>query len=182
MRVIDDASKYETWQSAVKGKIFVRRFDRKGDLVSEMVGPSRTLHITPEERRLNSERAASEAQDVFSNGMLVPVALIDGGEDVEAIRDNPNHMTETAIRELFVNRRAYKQFDEAVESISNPITLSRMLEIARDEDATLRQVDKIQNRLSEVSGAPTTTEVEVISAPSGRDVLRTKAPESPRAF
>lgn len=180
MRVITNLKDFEVWQSAIRGLIVIKRFDRKGDPINEAIPAGKTIHITPEERRFNQEIAAEPTLDVFSNGMLVPVKLLDGTEDAEELKDNPNHLTETAMRSLFADKRSRKALEETVSRVSNPITLQRMLALADEEDATVKQVSFIQDRLAEVTGTSTQVqEVETISGPSGHQATRTSAPESP---
>lgn len=161
-RVVEDSTQVETWRSAVRGKIFVKTFDRKGELRSTLVKPGGVIHLTPNERRLNTENAASEDLDVFQNGHLVPVRLIEGDEDVKAIQDNPNHISEDDMRELLADARARKKFDAAVEGIDNPITLERFLAVAEECDATHRQMNVIKDRLRTVSDQTGVVEIETV--------------------
>lgn len=163
-RIIDDPTGFETWKNTVPGKVVIKRMGRTGELVDEMISGERTFHITPAERRLNQEMAADEFLDFFQNGVLVPVKLIESAEDVEAIKSNPNLVTEDEMKDLIENRRAIKAFQERVESIRNPTALQRMLELAKaDDNATVRQLEVIEARLKQV--APSLhQEIEVVDA------------------
>lgn len=155
-RIIEDSSLYETWKNVTAGTVVLRKIDRNGELIHEVITGGRTIHVTPTERRLNQEQCATDELDFFQNGILTPVRLIEGAEDVEKIRGNPNHMSEDDMAELF-KAKGLKAFQEKVESVSNPITLNRMVEIAKAEEvnATMRQVQILEARLADV------TEVEV---------------------
>jgi len=182
-RIIEDSSKYELWESAIDGKQSIQRLGRTGDIVHEMVVGHRQFHITPEERRMNSELAATDAQDPFANGFFVPVRLIETAElaeDVDKIRSNPNHYNDGELKGFLENRRSHKALEEALAGITNIITLRRFVEVAREEDATLKQVDKIQARINEIQPVPEHTEIETVVGPSGNEVVRTSAPASPR--
>lgn len=149
-RIIDDPTKYETWRNVTEGTVWLQRFNRKGELQDELIVGPRTFHITPAERRLNQEMAADETLDHFSNGVFVPVKLLEGDEDNETIQTNPNHIGEADMKAL-LNTKQWKAFQSKVGEISNPITLRRLLEIARAEDATIKQVELIQGRLKTVA-------------------------------
>lgn len=170
-RIIEDSSLYETWKNVTAGTVILKKIDRNGNLIDEVIPGGRVLHVTPTERRLNQEQCATDALDFFMNGILTPVRLIESAEDVEALRENPNHMSEPDMMELF-KTKGLKAFQERIDQVTNPITLGRMVEIAKAEEvnATVRQVQILEARLEDVSPRSTTTtnEVETISAPSSR--------------
>lgn len=148
----------ETWKNPTEGRVWINRLDHHGNLDKvEIIGASRTFHITPKERRLNQEMAARSDLDIFSNGTLTPLRLIDGAADTEAFALNPNLMTEADMRDLFKVGRTEatkaaigEAFDERLAAITNTATLGRLLALARDEDAPLSRVEAIQARLNEV--------------------------------
>jgi hypothetical protein len=139
---------FETWESAIKGTIGIKKFDRRGDLATEIVRGGRKVHLTPDERRYNSERAASSGQDPFANGMLVPVTLLDSSEDAEAIAANPNVLSADDLQNLF--ELQWKKFDQELVKITNVSALTRLMEMAVDADATVRQMQSIKQRISQV--------------------------------
>lgn len=166
-RIIEDSSLYETWKNVTAGTVVLRKIDRNGELIHEVILGGRTFHVTPTERRLNEEQCALDSLDPFMNGILTPVRLIESAEDVEALRENPNHMSEDDMTELFKSK-GLKAFQEKVATVTNPITLGRMVELAKEEEvnATVRQVQILEARLEDV--APTAVkvnEVETISGP-----------------
>ena len=142
-----EPKKLETWESAIKGTIGVKKYDRRGDLTTEIVRGGRKLHLTPDERRYNTEAAASLEQDPFSNGMLVPVQLV---EDEEEFADNPNVISASDMSSLF--ELHWKQFDERLATITNVSTLMRLIELASadDADVTVRQMNSIKARVMQV--------------------------------
>lgn len=97
---------------------------------------------------MNSDMAANEDLDVFKNGMMVPVRLIEGTEDKAEIASNPNLKSEGDLRELFSLH--WKQFESEVAKITNVTTLNRLKEIAQEGDATVRQVNVIEARVVDV--------------------------------
>lgn len=140
--------KFETWESAIKGTIGVKKFDRRGDLTTEIVRGGRMVHLTPDERRYNTERAASAGQDPFSNGMLVPVTLLDDSEDAAEIAANPNVLSASDLQNLF--ELQWKQFDRELVKITNVSALTRLMEMAHEADATVRQMESIKQRIAQV--------------------------------
>lgn len=140
----------ETWENATDGYIVVATLDRKGDKSHEIVPAGRTVAIAYEDRVMNQDMAADETLDVFKNGSMVPVRLLDTSEDKAEIADNPNLKTEGDLREMF--NLHWKQFDTEVASIGNKTTLLRLKQLAQDDDtgATVRQVNAIEGRLHEL--------------------------------
>jgi len=72
------SDKKESWRNATKGLHGVLKFDRFGNEVHEQVRPGQTVQLSTDERLLNMDRAADDSLDVFKNGTLVPVRLIEG--------------------------------------------------------------------------------------------------------
>lgn len=145
---------FETWQNATRGLVVLKKYNQRGDLGDEVVTAGRSIHITPTERRINQEMAANEDLDMFKNGTLAPLRIIDTEEDAKEIASNPNILSESEMKELFAGH--WKAFDTRVNQIKNPQTLERMLEVASELDAKVRQVETIKERLAEVSPSKTT--------------------------
>jgi hypothetical protein len=142
-------------------------------IVREQITAKRKVMLTPEERRLNQEVAATDDLDFFQNGMLVPVRLLDSEQDTQKLQANVNAMSETAMKAMFNSQRP--AFQAKLQEISNVTTLRRLLEVASDVDATIRQVEAIQTRIENLTPAV----VEVGSTQIVGTGLGTKAPESP---
>lgn len=180
-RVITNIKDFETWKSAIAGVIVVKRFDRKGDILDEAIHSGKSIMLTPEERRLNQEIAAEPGLDPFQNGMLIPVKLLESADDYEDLKGNPNHLSEPEMRALLANPKAFDKLKGTLGSLSNPVTLQRLLAIAEepDVDATVRQIRAINERIGEVGASDSYVEVETLTTSDGREVLATDAPESP---
>lgn len=138
----------ETWQNATKGRVAVVQHDPKGGFRQTLVKGGGTIAISTEERVLNNDMAANEKLDVFKNGTMVPVRLIDGTEDLASIQSNPNLKSEGDLRDMFALQ--WKKFESEVGQIDNVTTLYRMREIAQEGDATVRQVNVIEARLADI--------------------------------
>lgn len=171
MRVIENEDLYETWRNESAGSVLIHRVGRiAGELKGELIHGHQTFHITPAERRMNEETFAEPSFNFFTNGTFTPVKLIESAEDFEKFKGNPNHLGEADMREFFKGK-ASKAFKDRIDSISNPIALARLLEVAKEEDATVGQVEYVKSRLNEISPA-TYTEHEVIQGTQIRPVIK----------
>lgn len=180
-RVITSTKDYEQWKSAIKGTIVLKRFDRKGDTINEVVAAGKSISLLPEERRLNQEIAAEPGLDPFQNGMLIPVKLLETADDYDDLQGNPNHLSESDMRALLANPKKLDVLEAAIAELENPTTLQRLRAIAEEPevDATVRQLRIIDARIAGLGGNSTYIEVETLTTSDGREVLGTDAPESP---
>jgi hypothetical protein len=144
-------SELESWKNASLGRVVLKKYNQRGELADEMVTGGKVFHISPKERRINQEMAASPDLDFFQNGFLTPVRLIETEEDAAELASNPNLLSEEDMRGLFKGN--WKAFDQKVQEISNLTTLKRMLEVAQEVDATIRQVDVVNARIQEIDPA-----------------------------
>ncbi len=152
-RVIEepDADQLETWMNVTKGRVVLRRVGSLGQIRHEMVGGGKTVHITPQERRMNQEVAANEDLDFFLNGTLQPIHL-EEGEDTEALRNNPNLWgDDEQVRRLF--KAGSDVFAERLSIIKNSSALERLKELAYQDEtgATVAQARMIDARLAQVA-------------------------------
>ena len=140
----------ETWRNVSRGDRYVRVYDaRFGDKCVNLK-PGQSINLTAEERIMNSDAAFDEKGDVFKNGSLVPVRLLDSVEDYQEIASNPNHLAESDLEALF--KLPARQFKARIAEISNVTALDRMAELAKEEQvsATVSQVKALDDRLSEL--------------------------------
>lgn len=143
-------SELELWKSNAAGRVVVRKMGQYGVETEEMVEGFRTLHISEADRKLNQERAASDDLDVFKNGMLSPIRL---GDSAAEFADNPNHLTESDMRELV--KAHPKTFAKRISEITNPVLIGRLLEVAREEDCTMSRLELLQARMEDVDPVKT---------------------------
>lgn len=138
----------ETWRNVTKGTTFIRRYDDFGRPRDEIVPANGVIRITPEDRRLQSDNASAPGYDIFHNGTMQPVRLLEGHEDTAELLENPNARTETEINEMF--QLHWKKFETALQEISNSTLLQRILEVAEERDGTtIKQLNTIKQRLME---------------------------------
>jgi hypothetical protein len=145
--VVADKDVQETWEA--NGRIVIHKTNASGQIMPTMVNRGKRFTITAVEREAYGDRAASEKQDPFKNGLLSPVRLIEGSEAERFYADHPNTMTEEDMQKLFKGH--WKTFEKRIGEVSSPFILNRMLEMAKsDENATVKQQQTIEARLEEI--------------------------------
>lgn len=160
----------ETWRNASNGRVGINKLDRHGELDQRLISGGVTILLTPQERAINQDMAANEELDVFSNGTMVPVRLIDAAEDTDSIKSNPNLKSEEDLKGLF--KLQWKNFEKELSQIKSSVVLQRIREIAESQDATVRQMTVIDNRIKEVDPGLVVLETNVQSYSS--EPTRTK--------
>lgn len=143
------SEEYETWKNSTAGRVVLKKYNQRGELSDEMMSGGKVFHIKPQERRINQEMAANPDLDMFSNGQLTPVRLIETEEDAKEIASNPNLLSEEEMKDLYKGH--WKSFESKVSEISNLTTLERMLEVGNEVDAKVRQVETIRARIEELN-------------------------------
>lgn len=151
-RIIEpDADQLETWQNVTRGRVVLRRVGAMGQVRYDMIGGSKIFHITPQERRMNQEVAATEDLDFFLNGVLQPINLADT-DDADFLKDNPNLLgDEDQIKRLF--KASPDVFAERLATIKNSSALERLKDLAYQDDtgATVAQARMVEARLAQVA-------------------------------
>lgn len=150
----------ETWRNPGEARVVLLRLDHLGNLNrEEIIRGGATFTITPRERELNSQKAYNPGLDFFSNGTLVPVALIEGSEAAREFAANPNLLSDGDMRQLVrpaqkasAKAAADGAFAERLAQIQNATTVGRLLALAEEEDAPVSRVRAIQARLAEIEG------------------------------
>lgn len=146
----------ETWQNVTRGTAAVLKLDSRGNEFGYVIPSGAKVTLSPEERRINQDRAASKAQDLFSNGTLEPHGswaskLLDADEDLadeyKDIAENPNFISESEIKELFKLR--IDAFRRRLADIENRTVVDRILSMAHDLDAKASQIKAIEDRVEE---------------------------------
>lgn len=172
------ADETEIWLNASAGRAWVWTHNQIGEKTDRQVPAGGKLQITTADRQLNQEMAVSDDLDVFKNGTLVPVRLIESAADFAEIQENPNNLTEDDLTGMF--ELPWKSFDKRVGEITNRATIERLVAIAEgsvDEegvDATMRQTRVLRDRLTELVGVARVDSVDgnphVVSTPDGSSI------------
>jgi hypothetical protein len=142
----------ETWKNSTAGTVYITRIGEYGKRISELIYGGRVFSITPQERRLNQNSCATPQLDMFSNGTLEAVSLLDDEPDTPKLRNNPNMLDEKEIPRLF--RLRGEGFSERISTITNTATIARLLELARDPrmNATVQQFETLRRRERNLAG------------------------------
>lgn len=143
-------SEKEIWASNIKGNIFLKTFDNAGKLTDTVIRSGKKIALSTEERKINQEMAASKDLDLFMNGMLTPVVILESAEDYAEIASNPNLISEGEMQDLLkVKGRA---FTSRIKEITNLSTLQRLAELAElDGTITVTQLRSINDRIADLS-------------------------------
>lgn len=151
---IDPYAGLEAWRWTGRGKLHVARFTGKyGEVEYHAVQGGRVFHLTPAERRLNSDKSYSDAVDPFRNGQCIPVSLSDMTPDAdrERIAANPAILDDAAIDRLL--RQEPTKLAKALDALSTPMTLVRIHERAEQLDVATSKVAAIRARIEQVDPA-----------------------------
>lgn len=143
----------EAWRNATAGRVIVTKFAADGSRRAEMISSGKVIHLTPAERKLNQELAANDDLDVFLNGCLQPVRLLDT-EESKVLASHPNHLTDEEAVALF--KVSSDVFIDRLSQITNASAVDRLLKMAEDPKvgASFHQYSLIRERLEAVAEAP----------------------------
>lgn len=153
----------ETWKNITKSRIGYLTLDKHEDPVRKQVRGGKLVEVTPRERVYNSDRAATEELDIFNNGWLIPVKLLDGDESSKEVASNPNLLSESELRDFF--KLQWRAFEKKVNGVENLGILRRLETLANEDDSinvTVKQNTVIQDRIQELTAEDQDT--------SGRDL------------
>lgn len=139
----------ETWKNVAAGRVVLKQYNQRGELHDVLLAGGKVVHLTPNERRINQELAATDDLDVFKNGFLSPVKLLDDEPDSAVLKANPNVMGEDEMVGLF--KAHHKTFEKRIADISSETVLRRLSDLGKAENATFKQLELISSRLAEVA-------------------------------
>lgn len=168
----------ETWQNTGRGRIVMRRFDGREEVVTTIHG-GKTFHLRPEDRQRFSNECASADADPFSNGTCAPIRLVGSEEEVAELTSNPNALTSSQLGELL--KAPTKTFDARLAEMTNVVALTRLLETAREQDVPVKRVNAIQARMHQINPPPPESEIggEKIPPPQSSDFRHMAPPTTP---
>lgn len=161
-------SDLETWKNVSLAKHGVVRVDPYGKLAHELVSSGKTVMLSRDDRLYYQRQAASDTLDIFQNGAMVPVRLVDE-TDIKEFAENPNLMGEQELTDLF--KLQWKRFEARLNEITNLYALERMREFAAEsDDVTVKKAQLVTDRIAIVkeNSSHTTSILEGIQASSKR--------------
>ena len=149
----------ETWVNMGAGDVYVKTFDFQGQLVSVPVRSGKQILLSVQERQLNQDLAYSKEMDMFHNGRLTPLKLVDTADDYTEVAENPNHITEDDMKEIL--KLKGKAFTSRIAEINNNLALHRMFELAGDETLGISMTNykALDKRVKEVDGNANVIEI-----------------------
>lgn len=115
----------EVWQNTAAGMRWYTALDRQGREMEKTVQGGRTFTLTPFDRQINQDMAANSDLDLFRNGTFVLVKAA-GETEMDEI-ESSDSFTDAELSVL-VNEMLAKNKtpEEALASISSPVTLGRL--------------------------------------------------------
>jgi len=146
-----DDNDLEVWKNVTESLVILKRVGAYGVQNHETIQAGRSFGIKPEERRLNQHEAANPDLDVFANGILRPIKLIDEDPDSFALWDNPNNFSDEEARGYLQFKGEF--FLEVLEKITNATAVQRLRNVALDPrvDGTVSQMSMIDARIAELT-------------------------------
>ena len=123
----------EIWKNPTSMDIWVPVSEKRtGKLRLQKVPPAGgTISIDEEDRRDNVSRHYFDpSANVFTNGSLIPVKLIDSAEDYAEVASNPNFLSEGDIEKAI--KGPVKGLRDTLEEVSNLQVAVRFQEVADD--------------------------------------------------
>lgn len=139
----------ERWKNQTRSTAFVFKYDRYRNIISEAVDPGREVVVTKEEREINQERAVSKDLDIFSNGILTPLKLVDP-DDQREFAENPALLSNSELEDIL--KLPKKAFEARIKEISSVYPLQRLKDLTQQEDTkvTVGVVQALDARLEEL--------------------------------
>lgn len=151
----------EAWQNTSRGSVYVKKYGARGEETTVRVLGGQVVTLSPEERKLTTMAIPPKNKhlNVFENGVLVPLQLVDSAEDYEEIASNPNLLGDSDIREAL--REKTPTLKKILAEISNVNLVRRFQELAAEEEdkMTMPKIRAIEARLEELT-APEVKKVE----------------------
>lgn len=145
----------EAWQNTSRGSVYVKKYGARGEETTVRVLGGQVVTLSPEERRLTTMAIPPKNKhlNVFENGVLVPLQLVDSAEDYEEIASNPNLLGDSDIREAL--REKTPTLKKTLAEISNVNLVRRFQELAAEEEdkMTMPKIRAIEARLEELTAS-----------------------------
>lgn len=150
---MDTDLEYEVWENQSAGIVYVHVTDPINPNLrpDRMIPPGGRVSITTRDRRINQQQIVDRAFDMFINGLLTPVQLVETASDFEEIKSQPNVKSESELKELFDLTAA--KFKTELQGLTNTRILQRMHDMAEQDEvkATHSQVKAIEARIDELA-------------------------------
>ena len=137
----------EIWKNTTHGMRWCKFHDRSGHENTRIVNSKRTFSITPLDRQLNQDIAATPEQDLFRNGTF---ELVKEAEDTNMDEiQSPDALTENEVIALSVETLAYPdRVDFFLKDIKSPVALNRVLDQYVADDVSKEAIDYVKMKIA----------------------------------
>jgi hypothetical protein len=117
----------EIWKNTTHGMRWCKMHDRAGNENTKLVNSKRTFSITPLDRQLNQDIAATPQLDLFRNGTFELVRKADD-TNMDEIQ-SPDSLTEGEVVALSMEVMGNPEgIDFYLKDVSSPVALNRVLD------------------------------------------------------
>lgn len=157
----------EIWKNVAAGMRYYRSLDAMGRETTSLVQAGRTFSLTPLERQLNQEMAASKQLDMFLNGTFLLVQASDD-TNMDEIQ-SPNSITDREIVTVVQETKGgdLRPLKKLMKLVDSYHTAQRILEELVVEDAPQSAVSLAKQKVEELTEKPNVpmVDVETVSMP-----------------
>lgn len=171
----------EIWKNTTHGMRWCKQHDRGGNEVTKIVNSKRTFSITPLDRQLNQDIAATAELDLFRNGTFVLVKEADDTNHDEI--QSPDSVTDDEIAALVMEVLGNPEgVDHYLKGINSPVALNRIYDqfVADDVDKSVIEYVKMKRAKFDPSARVEATR-EVVSTPEEEPKVETPRGGIPKA-
>jgi len=168
--------KVEVWKNSAAGMRWCQTLDARGLEKAKLVQAGRVFTITPFDRQLNQDMAASPKQDLFRNGTFVLVKAAKNTEMTEI--ESPDSLTDSEVQGLVHDILAKTlTAEQVVRDITSPIALNRIYtQLVLEEDAPKHALEVVKAKKAKMEGGTQVATERVVVA----DAPEPEVVETPR--
>lgn len=140
---LEPRDKIEVWKNQAAGMRWYKILDRQGHEIGKTVHGYRTFTLTPFDRQINQDKAASPEQDLFRNGnfVLIKKAVDTHMDEIESPDSFTDAELTTLVHEVLAKD---KTIDAAIHFVESSVTLGRLLDELVIEDAPKSYIDVVK--------------------------------------
>jgi len=133
----------EVWKNQAAGMGWYKILDRQGHPIGKTVQGYRTFTLTPFDRQINQDEAASPEQDLFRNGrfVLIKPAADTHMDEIESSDSFTDAELSTLVHEVLAKDRT---IEAAIHTVESGVTLGRIMEELVIEDAPKSYIDAVR--------------------------------------
>jgi hypothetical protein len=174
--------KLEVWKNTTTGMRWAKFHDRGGNEQTKLVQGGRTFAITPFDRQVNQDMAATPSQDLFRNGTFT---LVKAAEDtnMDEIK-SPDSLTDNELAALSQEIQGTpERVDYFTKDIVAPIALGHLVEQLVVDGAPKEAIAFVKAKRDKFdkSVKPQAERVKVADAPAPEPEVKTPRQGIPEA-